>query len=125
MPTYEYECCECGAIVEVFQSITEPARRKLRPTDPKACNCNTAVRRRIGTGAGIIFRGSGFYETDYRSEDYKKAAKADAEAKKGTNGKADQSKTKKKDAGKDSPSPSGGAAKMSTGKAAGKKPSGK
>jgi len=77
MPTYEYECVECGAVVEIFQPITEPARRRLRKTDPKPCDCGARVRRRIGTGAGVIFKGTGFYETDYRSDAYKKAAKAE------------------------------------------------
>lgn len=80
MPTYEYECVECGAVVEIVQPITESPRKKLRKNDPKPCHCNGHVRRRIGTGAGIIFKGPGFYETDYRSESYKKAAKADKEA---------------------------------------------
>ncbi len=80
MPTYEYECSRCGAVFELFQSITEPARRRLRKTDPKPCNCDAPVTRRIGTGGGIIFKGSGFYQTDYRSESYKNAAKADKEA---------------------------------------------
>lgn len=78
MPTYEYECTRCGAVTEVFQSIAEPARRRLRKEDKPACTCNVAVARRVGTGAGIIFKGSGFYQTDYRSESYKKAAEADA-----------------------------------------------
>ncbi len=78
MPTYEYECTRCGAVTEVFQSIAEPARRRLRKEDNPACACNTSVTRRVGTGAGIIFKGSGFYQTDYRSESYKKAAEADA-----------------------------------------------
>ena len=80
MPTYEYECTECGAVVEIFQSITEPARKKLKKDDPKPCSCQAGVRRRIGTGAGIIFKGSGFYITDYRSESYKNAAKAEKES---------------------------------------------
>lgn len=80
MPTYEYECTKCGEVVELVHSITEPARRRLRKNDPKPCDCNAAVKRRIGTGGAVIFKGSGFYETDYRSESYKKAAKADADA---------------------------------------------
>ena len=80
MPTYEYECTSCGAVTEVFQSITEPARRRLKAKDHPSCDCQAPVKRRIGTGAGIIFRGSGFYETDYRSESYKNAAKAEKEA---------------------------------------------
>ncbi|MBI4717064.1 MAG: zinc ribbon domain-containing protein [Planctomycetes bacterium] len=80
MPTYEYECTRCGAVTEVFQSITEPTRRRLKADDRPACNCGVAVTRRVGTGAGIIFKGSGFYQTDYRSESYKQAAKAEKEA---------------------------------------------
>jgi len=80
MPTYEYECKECGAVVEVFHSMAEPARKRLRKTDPKPCNCDAGVQRRIGTGAGLIFKGSGFYETDYRSDAYKSAANAEKEA---------------------------------------------
>ncbi len=80
MPTYEYECVVCEAVVEIVQPITASALRRLRKNDPKPCDCNAGVRRRIGTGAGVIFKGSGFYETDYRSESYKKEAKADKEA---------------------------------------------
>ena len=107
MPTYEYECTKCGKVVELFQPITEPARRTLRKTDPKPCDCNAPVRRLIGAGGGIIFKGSGFYQTDYRSEGYKKAAKAEKEAagngkdkkKSDSTGKA-ESKSKKKEASK-------------------------
>lgn len=104
MPTYEYECTKCGAVFELFQPITEPPRRLLRKTDPRPCNCNAPVTRRIGTGAGIIFRGSGFYQTDYRSEGYKKAAKAEKEAvgkgksKKDETGKQDKASGKKESA---------------------------
>lgn len=60
MPTYEYACATCGQEFEVFQSIKDDAL--------KTCNCGQAgqVRRKIGAGAGLIFKGSGFYETDYR-----------------------------------------------------------
>ena len=72
MPTYEYECQKCGHEFEAFQSITaEPLTR---------CNadgCKGKVQRLIGAGAGLLFKGSGFYITDYRSEGYKSAAKAD------------------------------------------------
>lgn len=68
MPTYEYECGKCGHVFERFQSMNdEPVKRC------PLCRCK--VRRLFGTGAGIIFKGSGFYETDYRSESYKQAAK--------------------------------------------------
>ncbi len=99
MPTYEYQCTKCGTITEVFQSITEPTRRKLRKADEPQCDCNTQVTRLIGTGAGIIFKGSGFYQTDYRSENYKKGAEADKKAttdKSDGNGKASKAKDSKK-----------------------------
>jgi putative FmdB family regulatory protein len=68
MPTYDYICEKCGYEFEQFQTITaRPVRRCPR------CG-KVGVKRLIGVGAGIIFRGSGFYETDYRSESYKKAA---------------------------------------------------
>lgn len=80
MPTYDYECSKCGVVFEVFQPITAPALKKLRKSDPRPCACNALISRLIGTGGGIIFKGSGFYQTDYRSEGYKKAAKADSES---------------------------------------------
>lgn len=69
MPTYEYQCANCDYKFEKFQSMTASALRKC-PKCGKA-----ALKRLIGTGAGVIFKGSGFYETDYRSESYKDAAK--------------------------------------------------
>lgn len=66
MPTYEYECQKCGHRFELFQSMSEEPARKC----PK---CKGRVKRIIGPGAGIIFRGSGFHTTDYRSEGYRKA----------------------------------------------------
>ena len=68
MPTYEYECQACGHAFEKFHSITAKSLRKC-----PVCGKNS-LKRLIGTGAGIIFKGSGFYETDYRSAEYKKAA---------------------------------------------------
>jgi len=73
VPTYEYECQQCEYTFEQFQRITEKPLRRC----PK---CKGKVKRLLGTGAGIIFRGSGFYQTDYRSEGYKKAQKADTGA---------------------------------------------
>lgn len=81
MPTYDYECSACNHSFERFQSITAKPVRKC-----PSCGRN-AARRLIGTGGGIIFRGSGFYQTDYRSESYKKAAKAANEG--GSTAKAD------------------------------------
>ena len=71
MPTYDYECQKCGHRYEVFQSMKD-----ARFTDCPLETCDGAVKRLLGTGAGIIFKGSGFYETDYRSDSYKKAASA-------------------------------------------------
>ena len=89
MPTYEYVCEGCGCKFERFQSITaKPVR-----TCPE-CGQNKA-KRLIGTGSGIIFKGSGFYETDYRSEDYKKAAEQEKKsADKDTTQKDSKSKGK-------------------------------
>src|SRR5262245_29713976 len=72
MPTYEYKCDACGAAFEKFQSIKAAPIKKC-----PSCGKNR-VRRLIGTGAGLIFKGSGFYITDYRSESYKNAAKSDS-----------------------------------------------
>lgn len=71
MPTYDYRCNACKHTFEQFQSMKDGALRKC----PK-CGKN-ALERLIGTGAALLFKGSGFYQTDYRSEGYKKAAEAD------------------------------------------------
>ena len=73
MPTYEYACDACGENFERFQPITS------RPVRKCPCCGERRVKRLLGAGAGIIFRGSGFYETDYRSAEYKAKAKADTE----------------------------------------------
>lgn len=85
MPTYEYVCDECDHKFEEFQSITAKPVRKC----PK-CGKNK-VRRLIGSGAGLIFKGNGFYQTDYRSETYKEAVKAEKE--KDTPSKSDKSQS--------------------------------
>jgi putative FmdB family regulatory protein len=74
MPTYDYVCDACDNKFELFQSITDPVKRKC----PK-CG-KSKLRRLIGTGAAIMFKGSGFYKTDYRSDTYKKHAEADKPA---------------------------------------------
>ena len=71
MPTYEYECDACGHEFELFQSITDSVKRKC-----PECG-KLKLRRLFGTGGAIMFKGSGFYQTDYRSESYKKQAKED------------------------------------------------
>ncbi len=94
MPTYDYICDSCKWSFERFQSITaKPVR--LCPKCGKR-----KVKRLIGAGAGVIFKGSGFYETDYRSEGYKKAAESEKKTtdkdtgKKDTETKTTETKTK-------------------------------
>jgi putative FmdB family regulatory protein len=97
MPTYEYICENCGYKFEQLQSITAGPLRKC----PK-CSRNK-LKRLIGAGAGVIFKGSGFYETDYRSEGYKKDKESEKKttakdtAKKEPETKAKESKPVKKD----------------------------
>lgn len=70
MPTYDYECEKCKHRFEKFQPISDKPIKKC----PK---CSGKIRRLIGAGAGFLFKGSGFYQTDYRSEGYKKKAEAE------------------------------------------------
>jgi putative FmdB family regulatory protein len=84
MPTYDYECDSCQHRFELFQSIREPVKRKC-----PECG-KLKLRRLFGTGAGVVFKGSGFYQTDYRSDSYKQ--KADAEGRAATeHGSSDSS----------------------------------
>ena len=71
MPTYEYECQKCGHRFVLFQSMKDAPKK----TCPK---CRGRVKRLLGTGVGLIFKGSGFYTTDYRKPSYKEAAKKDS-----------------------------------------------
>lgn len=94
MPTYEYECAKCGKTFDFFQSMKD---EPLKTCPDK--KCKGKVKRLIGTGAGLIFKGSGFYITDYRSEGYKAAAKKDAsgtgEPSKSSSGDSGKAKTEK------------------------------
>jgi len=93
VPTYDYLCENCGHKFEEFQSMSQKPLRKCP-------DCGKLqLKRLIGTGAGIIFKGSGFYETDYRSQDYKEAQKNDKPT-------APDDKTKKKDTTPDKPAAS-------------------
>ena len=91
MPTYEYECPDCGHAFELFQSMTA----KVKRTCPE-CG-SRKLKRLIGTGGAVLFKGGGFYETDYRSAGYKKDAKAaESKPKKDAESKGSgASKTKK------------------------------
>jgi putative FmdB family regulatory protein len=99
MPTYEYECAKCKKSFEIVQSMKDDALKKC-PKDK--CRMKTwgkgAVKRKIGAGAGLIFKGSGFYITDYRSEGYKKSkseSSKPADSSSSTSTKSDAAKTEK------------------------------
>lgn len=93
MPTYDYLCKACGHALELFQAMSEAPRRKC-----PACGKLT-LQRQIGTGAGFVFKGSGFYQTDYRSESYKKGAAAEGgSGSKGSEAKSEAKKPAKKPA---------------------------
>ena len=104
MPTYDYECDACGHEFELFQGINDPVQRKC----PKCGKLK--LRRLFGTGAAVVFKGSGFYQTDYRSESYKKAAANDKPS---------------NDGGEKSKSDGGDAAKKPSGEGATPKPDAK
>jgi putative FmdB family regulatory protein len=114
MPTYEYACEKCGHEFECVQSMKDNALTTC-PKDvcPKKTWGKGKVKRGIGSGAEIIFKGSGFYITDYRSEGYKTAAKSDAEAAK--------PKTETKSETKTEAAPAAAAAPAPAAKGAGKK----
>ena len=98
MPTYDYRCSKCDHVWELFQSI------KASPVK-KCPECGKqGAKRIIGSGAGIIFRGSGFYQTDYRSESYKKAAAADKKPSESSGGDSKGSSTSTKSESKSSAS---------------------
>ena len=95
MPTYQYECADCGHTFERFQPITARAVRKCPECGRLKC------RRLIGAGAGLIFRGTGFYATDYRSKEYgekvKKEKESPSPANDGDSKKSDTSKKEPKE----------------------------
>lgn len=94
MPTYDYVCDACDHQFELFQSITEKNKRKC-----PECG-RLKLRRLFGTGAAIVFKGSGFYQTDYRSESYRKGAEADRKAKSESKSTSKSSKKSEKAAAK-------------------------
>ena len=87
MPTYEYSCQKCGQNFEAFQSMRD---EPFRECPKELCRLpkwgHGKVKRLLGTGAGLIFKGSGFYTTDYRSQSYKEAAKKESAPKAGEGG---------------------------------------
>ena len=101
MPTYDYECDGCGHTFELFQSITEDPEKKC-----PECG-KLKLRRLFGTGAAIVFKGSGFHQTDYRSDSYKRGAEKEKKAKEKSEEKSSGDKSSKSDKSK----PSGGSEK--------------
>jgi putative FmdB family regulatory protein len=103
MPTYDYECAACGHKFDELQSFSDPVLTKCPKCKKKK------LRRLFGTGAAVLFKGSGFYETDYRSESYKSGAKAEADAAKPASEKPAETKsdakpaTESKDTGSSKP----------------------
>jgi len=99
MPTYQYRCTHCGHEFEEYQSIVE---------DPisKCPNCSKKPERVISGGAGFLFKGSGFYITDHRSDNYKKAASKEKKEKSGSNASETKQSDSKKSEGKPKPSSS-------------------
>jgi putative FmdB family regulatory protein len=81
MPTYDYVCDGCGHAFELFQLMTDSVKKTCPECGKKK------LRRLIGAGGAIVFKGSGFYKTDYRSDSYKKGAEADKKSSGGDGGK--------------------------------------
>ena len=97
MPTYEYECQKCGYRFEEFQSITAAPRKTCPKAECPRGGAKGRVQRLIGAGGGLLFKGSGFYETDYRSDSYKageKAAKKDSSEKSSSESSSTDSSSK-------------------------------
>ncbi|MFT5422417.1 MAG: putative FmdB family regulatory protein [Phycisphaerales bacterium] len=115
MPTYDYRCNACDHEFELFQSMSASSKRKC-----PECG-KLKLERLIGTGAAVIFKGSGFYETDYRSEGYKKAAQAEKDSGKKAETDAKPAKADDKKSGGD-PTKPGPKADAKPGKASDSKP---
>ncbi len=107
MPTYDYECDACEHKFELYQSISaEP--EKVCPSCKKK-----KLRRLIGTGGAVMFKGSGFYQTDYRSESYKKSAASDSKSYSGGTESKSESKSETKSEAKSDSKPESKAATKS------------
>ncbi len=100
MPTYDYECDACGHTFELFQSIMDSVQKKC-----PECG-KLKLRRLFGTGAAVVFKGSGFYQTDYRSESYKKGAEKDKPASESKSESKTESKSDSKAESKSEAKPS-------------------
>jgi putative FmdB family regulatory protein len=102
MPTYDYVCDGCSHAFELFQSMTDATKK----TCPK-CK-KKKLRRLIGAGGAIVFKGTGFYKTDSRSESYKKGAAADASSRPSEGKSSGEKSSGKKSGGEKSGGGSGG-----------------
>ena len=106
MPTYEYECAKCKKSFEIVQSMKDDA---LKICPKNLCRQKTwgkgPVKRKIGAGAGLIFKGSGFYITDYRSEGYKKSKSDSTKTAESSSGSATKSDSPKTDTAKPAAKP--------------------
>ena len=118
MPTYDYVCQKCDHEFEEFQSITARPLKKCPRCGQRK------LQRLIGTGGGVIFKGSGFYQTDYRSEAYKKAAEAEKSARKDTAKAPADSKAKGEKKGKKPPDSSSTESKTSSSESSSKRKAG-
>ena len=98
MPTYDYQCDACDHLFELYQGINDPVKKKC-----PECG-KLKLRRLLGTGAAVVFKGSGFYQTDYRSDSYRKAAAADkpSDSKSSDSGKSAKSESTASSKPKDS-----------------------
>lgn len=115
MPTYDYQCDACDHKFELFQSIKDEAEKRC----PKCRKLK--LRRLFGTGAAIMFKGSGFYITDYRSDSYKKGAKADSSSGESKSGGESKSSGESKSAGESKSSDSSSKSTSSESKGKSKK----
>jgi putative FmdB family regulatory protein len=106
MPTYEYECAKCKKSFELVQSMKDDA---LKTCPREQCRQKTwgkgPVKRKIGAGAGLIFKGSGFYITDYRSEGYKKSKSDSTKASDSSSGSSTKSESTKAESPKPAAKP--------------------
>jgi putative FmdB family regulatory protein len=109
MPTYEYQCEKCSYMFEEFQSITAKPLKKC-----PVCKKNS-LQRLIGSGSGIIFKGSGFYQTDYRSDSYKSSHKSETSKPKEKTESKTETASKTSDNGKSTNADSAGKTKKKTG----------
>ena len=117
MPTYDYECDACQHKFELYQGINDEVKKKC-----PECKKNK-LRRLLGTGAAIVFKGSGFYQTDYRSESYRKSQAAEKSSSGSESGAKSDSTSKSEGSAKSESSPKSESTPKTDGNAKSSKPS--